>query len=67
MEFSYSRGFKFAGLVNLFDLNELKNEFYFDDITPKMAASTVLVEALNQKIKVYTVEVEPFCVGSTRH
>lgn len=51
IEIGYSGGFRFEGLVDLFDLKDLSNEYYVAEISPRISQRTNLVIELNQKLK----------------
>lgn len=52
IEIGYSGGFKFNGLVSLFDLKKLSNEYYVENVSPRISQRNNLVIELNQKLKI---------------
>lgn len=48
VELSFSGGFKFNGMVDLFDLDRLSKEPYFSDLSPRISLRNDLVEEFNE-------------------
>lgn len=50
VEFGFSGGFRFNGLIDFFDLDKLSNEPYFSDMSPRISSRTDLVSEFNDTL-----------------